>query len=314
MALVVIAGCGTQPSATPTPSASAGATPASVADTPSPTAESALPTPTPSASPHRTPTPSATPSPHPKPTPSAAPTSKRVIVIDPGHSGRTIRSRTVNGLSDIDYPNYPEIAEAFDISTCVAQGLRTDGYTVILTKQHVGDSVSLTERAEIANRAKADLAISVHDDHGQGPRFEATYSQRGVPVDGHYPTMYRGTGSRRTVFDRPAVAAASDRAAKIIARERTSAQRRPVTVRQNSYDGRAPLEPGNLAIVQLLADVPWVYNEMGALTGGSTTTRLTLDAETGYADGLLDGVEAAVPNGGSHTTRSTLHSCLAARR
>jgi hypothetical protein len=126
--------------------------------------------------------------------------------------------------------------------------------------------------------------------------------------------MYRGTGRHRTVFDRPGVALASDRYAKIIARARTSAQGRRVTVRVNSYNGRAPLEPGNLAIVQLLADVPWVYNEMGALTGGSTTTRLSLDAETGYATGLLDGVEAAVPNGGSQTSRATIRACLAARR
>ena len=32
--------------------------------------------------------------------------------------------------------------------------------------------------------------------------------------------------------------------------------------------GRPPLEPGNLALVQLLADVPWVYNEMGAKNRG----------------------------------------------
>ena len=60
--------------------------------------------------------------------------------------------------------------------------------------------------------------------------------------------------------------------------------------------------------------MPWVYNEMGALTGGSTTARITLDAETGYAKGLLDGVEAAVPNGGSQTSPATLRVCLAARR
>ena len=96
------------------------------------------------------------------------PAAGPVIVIDPGHSGRSIRSRTINGLLDFDYPNHPEITEMFDISTCVSKGLRADGYRVILTKKRASDSVSLTERAEIANRAKAALAISVHDDHGQG--------------------------------------------------------------------------------------------------------------------------------------------------
>ncbi len=239
-----------------------------------------------------------------------------MIVIDPGHSGRSIRSRTINGLLDFDYPNYPEITEMFDISTCVSKGLRADGYRVILTKKRASDSVSLTERAEIANRAKAALAISVHDDHGQGPSFQATYSQRGVEHHGSYHEMYRGTGSRRTVFDRPSVAKASERAARIIADERAEAQGRPVSVRENSFNGRAPLEPGNLALVQLLSEVPWVYNEMGALTGGSTSKRLTLDAETGYAKGLLDGIEAAVPIDGASSPTSTaeLRSCLRGRR
>ncbi len=239
-----------------------------------------------------------------------------MIVIDPGHSGRAIRSRTTNGLLDFDYPNRPEIAEAFDISACVAAELRSHGYRVILTKKHVDDSVSLTERARIANRAKADLAISVHDDHGQPPTFQATYSQRGVPSNGRYPTMYRGNGSRRTVFDHPEIAKASERAARIIAKERTRAQGRLVTVRQNSFTGRAPLEPGNLALVQLLSEVPWVYNEMGALTAGSTTRRMTAALETAYAEGLLEGVQAAVPiEGASRQTKAAaLDSCLRHRR
>jgi N-acetylmuramoyl-L-alanine amidase len=240
-----------------------------------------------------------------------------VIVIDPGHSGRSIRSRTTNGLLDFDYPNQPEMTETFDVSSCVAEGLRADGYRVIMTKKHSGDSVSLTERAEIANRAHADLAISVHNDHGQGPSFQATYSQLGVKTGGRYHPMYRGTGNRRTVFDHPKIARASDRAARIIARERTRAEGRQVRVQENSFTGRAPLEPGNLAIVQLLSDVPWVYNELGARTGGTTTKRMTLAAETGYAKGLLDGVEAAVPTVGAPgepTSTATLRACLAARR
>jgi N-acetylmuramoyl-L-alanine amidase len=238
-----------------------------------------------------------------------------VIVIDPGHSGRPIRTRTTNGLLDFDYPNRPEITEMFAVSACIAEGLRDDGYRVIMTKKRASDTVSLTQRARIADRANADLAISVHDDHTQGPSFQATYSQRGVPSGGRYPTMYRGTGNSRTVFDQPEVARASERAARIIARERTAAQGREVTVRQNSFTGRPPLEPGNLAMVQLLSHVPWVYNEMGARTGGSASTRLSLTAEVSYAKGLLDGVEAAVPiSGGRHTSAAALRSCLRSQR
>ena len=242
--------------------------------------------------------------------------SHPVIVIDPGHSGRSIRGRTTNGLLDYDYPNHPEITEVFDVSSCLAAGLRSDGYRVIMTKVSMNASVSLTERAEIADRAHPVLAISVHDDHSQTPAFEATYSQRGVAVGGRYPVMYRGTGSHRTVFDRPAVAKASQRYADIIAARRTVAQGRRVSVAENSFTGRPPLEPGNLALVQLLSDVPWVYNEMGARTGGSTTRQLSLAEETGYAMGLLAGVESAVPRSVRFTPTSTatVRQCLRARR
>ena len=242
--------------------------------------------------------------------------SHPVIVIDPGHSGRTIRSRTTNGLLDYDYPNHPEITEMFDVSSCVASGLRADGYRVVLTKTSVNASVSHTERAAIANRAHAALAISVHDDHSQSTTFEATYSQRGVATGGRYPVMYRGTGSRRTVFALPAIARTSARYATIIAERRSQDQGRHVGLRQNSFNGRPPLEPGNLALVQLLAKVPWVYNEMGARAGGSSTRELSLSEETGYAKGLLDGVESAVPRSVrfAPTSTATIRSCLQRRR
>ena len=217
-------------------------------------------------------------------------------MIDPGHSGRSIRSvDAATGLRDIDYPNYPEIYEVFDISACVARGLRLDGYRVVLAKKHALDSVGLAARARLATRLDADLAISVHNDHGQTADFEATYDQRGRAQNGRYPVMYRGSGRARTVFDRPAVAKRSQRYAKIIAAARTTTQGRPVGVRVNTFTGRAPLEPGNLALVQLLTEVPWVYNEMGAKTAGSVTRAVSIDSELGYARGLLLGVERSVP-------------------
>ena len=261
--------------------------PATPTPSPSPTPVPVTPTPV------ETPIPTAAPSPTPAPTPTApAP----LIVIDPGHSGKSIRSTdSASGLRDIDYPNYPEIYEMFDISTCVGQGLKADGYTVVLTKEKALDSIGLAARAKIANEGKAALAVSVHDDHSQGPDFQATYSQRGIKHDGDYHAMYRGSGSKRKVFSDAAVARASEKAAATIARERTKAQGRSVGVRENTFTGRAPLEPGNLAIVQLLAKVPWVYNEAGAKSGSSTTRAMSIATEEAYAKGLLVGIEAAVP-------------------
>ena len=253
---------------------------------------SATPDPSPSSTPRRV---SPSPTPQPNLTSSAA-TPGPLIVIDPGHSGRSIRSTDARtGLRDIDYPNYPEIYEMFDVSVCVAQGLRRDGYRVTLTKQHALDSVGLAARARTATKAKAALAISVHDDHSQTAAFQATYSQRGVTHGGRYHAMYRGTGSHRTVFADAAVARASEKAAATLARLRSSVQSRTVSVRENVFTGRPPLEPGNLALVQLLAGVPWVYNEAGARTGGSTTQAMSIGGERAYALGLLTGVEGAVP-------------------
>ncbi|GAB2590992.1 hypothetical protein GCM10009593_33640 [Microlunatus antarcticus] len=265
----------------------------------SPEPQTASPSPSPSPSVLAVPTPAATPLATAVPTPSATPSTTAVaplVVLDPGHSGKSISSTdAASGLRDIDYPNYPEIYEMFDISVCVGKGLRADGYRVALTKTKALDSVGLVARAKIANDAKAALAVSVHDDHSQGPAFQATYSQRGIRHDGDYHAMYRGTGSKRTVFSDAEVAQASEKAAEAIARERTKAQGRTVGVRENTYTGRAPLEPGNLAIVQLLAKVPWVYNEAGAKSGGSTTKAMSIATEEAYAKGLLVGVEAAVP-------------------
>ena len=255
----------------------------------SPTPVGLTPTPTPVV------TPVVTAAPTPVPTPSAA-TPAPMIVIDPGHSGRSIRSTIPgSGLQDIDYPNYPEIYEMFDVGSCAGQALQADGYRVTLTKRKALDSVGLAARAKVANDAQAALALSVHDDHSQGPAFQATYSQRGIRHDGSYHAMYRGTGSRRTVFSDAAVAKASEQAAATIARERTKAQGRTVSVRENTYTGREPLEPGNLAIVQLLAKVPWVYDEAGAKVGSSTTRAMSIATEEAYARGLVVGVEAAVP-------------------
>jgi N-acetylmuramoyl-L-alanine amidase len=208
------------------------------------------------------------------------------------------------------------MAEVYAVSACVAEELRDLGYRVVLTKRSASDTVGLADRAAIADRVDADLAISVHDDHSQTPAFQAVYSQRGIRHGRGFGPMWRGSGDRRTVFDRPRVARASDRYARIIARERARAQHRPIAVTEEDFTGRAGLEPGNLALVQLLSSVPWVYNEAGALTGGSTSRRMPPAEQAGYAKGLLDGVVAAVPPPGPSrrpASAATIRSCLGER-
>ena len=269
----------------------------------------------------------------PKHTASVAPSkpkveTKPVIVIDPGHSGKNndVTSKVqVDGktytVRDHDYPNYPEIYEMFDVSKCTAQVLRADGYKAILTKKKALGTVTLAKRAEIANDAHADLAISVHDDHGQGPNFEAVYDQRGVKQNGEYPVLYRdaklGGKAVHLEIRNQKLAKASHADAKLIAAEREKAQGHNVPFAMANIAGRAGLTGGNVWMVQDLSRVPWVYNEMGALTDGDPSKPMSLNSEQEYATGLVEGIRDAVPIAGAPDTSAhigMLHSCLVAQQ
>jgi len=130
--------------------------------------------------------------------------------------------------------------------------------------------------------------------------------------------MYRGAGRNRTVFDHQSAARQSQADAKIIAQARTRSLKARVTVQENNFTGRAPLEPGNLALVQLLARVPWVYNEMGVKTAGNSRTAMSIASEQRYAEGLLVGIERAVPLATRTVEQpsagaATLRNCLVQR-
>lgn len=75
------------------------------------------------------------------------------------------------------------------------------------------------------------------------------------------------------------------------------------------------MEPGNLALVQLLSHVPWVYSEAGARRHGSTTRPMTVKARTGYAKGILNGIVAAVPlKGAKPEPRAAMRQCILRHR
>lgn len=229
------------------------------------------------------------------------------IVLDPGHSGTSSKvTDAATGLIDYDYPNTPEMSEAYAIAQLVQSKLKADGYNVILTKGSESATVSLRARAEIANKANAALAVSIHNDHGQPwGSFAQVYTQK--------TGLYRSTaaGVKRafpaTSGAAATVADASAKAGSIMVTERSAAEGHAVSNTDANFDNRTGLSPGNIPLVMLFSKVPWIYNEVGAVGAGEMTT----EHRQQYATGLINGIEKAVPlNGGAIGTTDA--NCQAA--
>lgn len=248
----------------------------------------------------------------------------KTIVIDPGHNG--IDRNTVNpttGLRDHDYPNPNENEEVFFAALKIKAQLIKDGYTVILTKGNaIGTNVTspndagvkqgaqidlgnggLEARAKVANDANATLAVSIHDDHSQPwGSFAQVYVQR--------TDLYRTGANGKKTFgamagaNAAAIATASQAAGDKMSAARIAAEGRTVSsiVTDANFTGRAGLDPGNLPMVMLYAKVPWIYNEVGAAPAGMPMDQTHLDA---YIKGMINGIEAAVPMGGTAATPSS---------
>lgn len=235
--------------------------------------------------------------------------SEPVIVIDPGHSGSDISDTDPQtGLFDHDFPNVPEISEVFTVAQKVQKKLESDGYKVVMTKSSVNDSVSLRKRADIADQANADLALSIHDSHGTswddmgGGAGGQVYTQNVGDYRQNQPGMGRGTG--KVSFTDSSVADTSNKYGQIFAQERTSAEHHKVIVTHDSFDGRAGIPGGNIPEVELYSKVPWVYNEVGAPGGALSSSEID-----SYAQGIINGVEKAVPSSSSGNSQGSASCC-----
>jgi N-acetylmuramoyl-L-alanine amidase len=219
----------------------------------------------------------------------SAPDQAPVIVLDPGHSGKDIHSTDKQtGLIDHDYPNHPEMEECFRVAKLVQAALEKKGYRVICTKSVVADSVSLRQRAIIAQNAGATLGVSIHDDHGKKfSSFAQVYAQN--------VGLWRGNTSDhpKATFSSAQTAATSRRWSTVIADQRSLAEGHKVDVTSVNFDGRPGIEPGNIPQVSLYGGsgahpVPWIYNEVGGIGLGPKEEQM-------YACGLVNGIEKCIP-------------------
>ncbi len=122
---------------------------------------------------------------------------ENIVVLDPGHGGFDPGAVSPNGLNESEV--------VLDISLRAAALLEDRGFDVIMTRND--DSfISLYERAEIANRAGAEIFVSVHSNAATRSAVGGleTYYGRGRESDSYYlaRTMQNSMVNKLRLTDR----------------------------------------------------------------------------------------------------------------
>ncbi|MEM8639517.1 MAG: N-acetylmuramoyl-L-alanine amidase [Cyanobacteria bacterium P01_G01_bin.54] len=97
--------------------------------------------------------PTSRPTTRPTPGPLPRPTGQDLVVIDPGHGGRDPGAIGIGGLREKDV--------VLPISLEISRTLQQQGVRVIMTRSD-DRYVTLAGRTQIANRARADVFVSIH--------------------------------------------------------------------------------------------------------------------------------------------------------
>lgn len=196
----------------------------------------------------------------------------RVICLDPGHGGNDTGTR--NPARKLD-----EKAMTLDVARRLKPLLEAQGYTVVMTRSD-DRFVELAERAEIANRAGADLFLSLH--------FNA-FPQPGVHGTETYlltRRTQRSTGSARRDPSDAAVLPgnAMDEWNAVLA----YAMHRQLLTRLRTFD--RGMKFARFKVLTLVR-MPAVLLEFGYLSNDAEAKRI---ATPGYRDEIARTVAAAV--------------------
>jgi N-acetylmuramoyl-L-alanine amidase len=103
----------------------------------------------------------------------------RRIVLDPGHGGENLGTRTPGGLE--------EKFLTLDIARRVREVLEAASFEVVMTRE--GDeAMTLEERAEVANRRRGDIFVSIHVNWFEGNRDSGIETYYLGPTDDPFLT------------------------------------------------------------------------------------------------------------------------------
>ncbi|WP_233425546.1 N-acetylmuramoyl-L-alanine amidase [Gordonia otitidis] len=214
-----------------------------------------------------------------------------VVALDPGHSPTHVEPfDPVTGAKMVDDPNGAEGDDNLYVANAVKTALeRSRGYKVVLLKTRADEQVNYRERIARAEQAGAAIGVSIHTSPGDN----AIFPQR----DGLFREGPGADGAtKRVTFTDAELATRSQLYSTKFSAARQAAEGHSITIRDNSFNGRAPLWSGNIPIISLISQkVPWVYNEFGPASGAGGANAVAHTDLDKYATGIADGIRAATP-------------------
>jgi N-acetylmuramoyl-L-alanine amidase len=221
------------------------------------------------------------------------PLAVRRVVLDPGHGGESLGTRAPlgpQGLAEKDL--------TLDIARRVERLLEDDAFEVVLTR--AGDhTVSLRERAELANQAKGDVFVSIH------VNWIETRETRGVetyfvgPTDDPFVTRLAAAENRGSGYSLADLRPLLDRLYAGVRQD--NSRRLAEVVQQSLYRSLGKVNPqlGDRGIksapflVLLSTEMPAILAEVSCLSNEEEARLLNKPLYRQYiAKALADGVRS----------------------
>ena len=217
--------------------------------------------------------------------------SGNTVFLDPGHGGKYRELDPATGLLDHEWINDPETYNVWDVANKAKGELEKAGYSVVMSKSSVDEVAGFREKANRANNSKAAIGVSIHTTGGN------THFNWGQVVGGK-----RTWDGKDDVFKNQAVADKSQQYVSIFNEVRKEKEKiSSISNDLQPYDGRPDISGGNLPLIMLWSNIPWVYLEKATGVPSDGPNRALSEQEINeYTSSVVEGVKKALPpSGGS---------------
>ncbi|MFL6195355.1 MAG: N-acetylmuramoyl-L-alanine amidase [Thermoanaerobaculia bacterium] len=218
------------------------------------------------------------------------PLAVRKVVLDAGHGGASMGTRTPLGLVEKEL--------TLDIADRVRRLLERQSFQVVMTREADRD-LSLQQRGELANKAAADIFVSIHLNWIENQRSRGVETYYMGPTDDPYLTRLAASENRESGYSMTDMRRLLDR---IYAGVRQDKSRKLAeTVQSELFQSLGKMSPeienrgvkSAPFIVLLTTEMPAILAEVSSLSNEEEARLLTKPLYRQYiAEALAKGIRA----------------------